>query len=259
MKVIILAAGRGSRLGERTKDRPKCMCELCGRTLLDRCLDILEKTGVSRSDIGIVTGYRSDMFQIEGITYFHNPDWDKTNMFRSLTMAREWLKRDACIVCYSDIVFAPEAIECLRESSAPLAITSYRGYWDLWKLRMENPLEDLETFRTDGSGRLLEIGLKPASAADIQGQFMGLLRFTPESWGWVEETIRQPLSKPVDELDMTTLLQGILQLGYPIAIISTDALWLECDSEQDIEIYEREFSEELTLFEKREDRAKPIR
>lgn len=36
MKVIILAAGRGSRLGERTKDRPKCMCTLQGKTLLER-------------------------------------------------------------------------------------------------------------------------------------------------------------------------------------------------------------------------------
>lgn len=245
MKVIILAAGRGSRLGKRTKDRPKCMCELCGRTLLDRCLNTLERAGVFRSDIGIVTGYRSDMLRVDGVTCFHNADWEKTNMFHSLTMAREWLKRESCIVCYSDIVFAPEAVAKLRESDAPLAITSYSGYWDLWRLRMADPLEDLETFRTDGSGRLLEIGLKPESAADIQGQFMGLLRFTPESWGWVEETIRHPLPKPVDKLDMTTLLQGMLERGYPIQAISTDELWLECDTERDIEIYEREFGEEL--------------
>lgn len=245
MKVIILAAGRGSRLGERTKDRPKCMCELCGRTLLDRCLDTLEKAGIARSDIGIVTGYRSDMFQVDGVTFFHNGDWEKTNMFCSLRMAQEWLKQEPCVVCYSDIVFAPGVIDKLRESGAPLAITSYSGYWDLWKLRMEDPLRDLETFRTDGNGRLLEIGLKPTTPTDIQGQFMGLLRFTPESWGWVEEIIRHPLSKSVDKLDMTTLLQGMLERGYPIEAISTDTLWLECDSEQDIEAYEWEFGEEL--------------
>lgn len=246
MKVIILAAGRGSRLGERTKDRPKCMCELAGRTLLDRCLDTLEKAGISRSDIGIVTGYRSGMFQVEGVTCFHNPDWERTNMFWSLTMAREWLERETCMVCYSDIVFASEAIGRLRESGAPLAVTSYSGYWDLWKLRMDDPLGDLESFRTDGNGGLLEIGLKPGSPADIQGQFMGLLRFTPESWSWVAEAVRRPLPKPVEKLDMTTLLQGMLQLGYPIQVISTDALWLECDSEQDIKVYEREFIKELS-------------
>lgn len=245
MKVIILAAGRGSRLGERTKDRPKCMCTLCGRTLLDRCLDTLEEAGFPRSDTGIVTGYRSDMFQADGVTYFHNAGWEKTNMFCSLTMAKEWLEREPCLVCYSDIVFAPEAVRLLADSPAPLAITSYSGFWDLWKLRMENPLEDLETFRVDGDGRLLEIGLKPSAPADIQGQFMGLLRFTPESWGWVGETIKRPLPKTVDKLDMTTLLQGMLQLGYPIQTVSTDSLWLECDSEQDIDAYERAFAEEL--------------
>lgn len=245
MKVIILAAGRGSRLGERTRNKPKCMCALCGRTLLDRCLETLERAGISRPDIGIVTGYRSDMFRVPGVAYFHNEVWEQTNMFYSLTMAREWLEREPCLVCYSDIVFAPEVIRLLADCAAPLAITSYTGYWELWQRRMDNPLEDLETFRADENGQLLEIGRKPQNRADIQGQFMGLLRFTPESWGWVEETIRHPLPKTVDKLDMTTLLQGMLRRGYPIQVISTDALWLECDSAHDIEAYEREFSKEL--------------
>lgn len=246
MKIIILAAGRGSRLGERTKDRPKCMCTLQGRTLLDRCLETLAQAGVRRSDTGIVTGYRSEMFTVPGVTYFHNADWESTNMFVSLTMARDWLTREPCVVCYSDIVFSPAAVQALIQSGAPLAITSYEGYWALWERRMGNPLEDLETFRADGGGRLLEIGGKPKSREDIGGQFMGLLRFTPESWQWVEETIRQPLPKPVQKLDMTTLLEGMVRLGYPIQTISTRELWLECDSEADIAVYERDFARELS-------------
>ena len=245
MKVIILAAGRGSRLGERTRDRPKCMCVLQGRTLLDRCLETLEQAGIPRKETGIVTGYRSDMFTAPDVTYFHNEIWEQTNMFYSLTMADSWLKKEPCVVCYSDIVFSPKAIRALADSAAPLAITSYSGYWELWEKRMDDPLEDLETFRVDEAGRLLEIGKKPAGRADIQGQFMGLLRFTPESWGWVEQTVRQPLSKPVNKLDMTTLLQELLQRSYPIQAISTDDLWLECDSEHDIDVYERYFGELL--------------
>lgn len=245
MKVIILAAGRGSRLGERTKDRPKCMCTLQGKTLLERCLETLAEAGVSRADTGIVTGYRSDMFTQEGVTYFHNANWEQTNMFMSLTMAKEWLEAEPCIVCYSDIVFSAKALRALMDCPVPLAITSYSGYWELWEKRMGNPLEDLETFRTDGEGNLLEIGKKPSSRSDIHGQFMGLLRFTPESWAWVEETIRHPLPKTVEKLDMTTLLEGMIQMGYPIRAISTDDLWLECDSQQDILAYEKLFAKEL--------------
>lgn len=246
MKAIILAAGRGSRLGGRTKDRPKCMCTLAGRTLLDRCLSSLADAGVDRQQIGIVTGYRSDCFATPDVTYFHNPDWETTNMFWSLTMAEDWLKREPCIVCYSDIVFSPEAFRALAECEKPLAITSCDGYWDLWVQRMENPLEDLETFRLDGEGRLLEIGKKPRSREEIQGQFMGLLRFTPESWAWVDEAVRLPMAKPVEKLDMTTLLQELLLRGRSIQVISTDTLWLECDSERDILTYERLFLHSLT-------------
>ena len=245
MKVIILAAGRGSRLGERTKNRPKCMCTLQGRTLLDRCLETLEQAGIARKETGIVIGYHSDTFTVPDVTYFHNEIWEQTNMFWSLTMADSWLKREPCLVCYSDIVFSPKAIRALADSTALLAITSYSSYWELWEKRMDNPLADLETFRIDGANRLLEIGKKPTARTDIQGQFMGLLRFTPESWGWVEKTIQQPLTKPINKLDMTTLLQELLQRNYPIQVISTDDLWLECDSEHDIEIYEQYFGEIL--------------
>lgn len=245
MKVIILAAGRGSRLGERTKDRPKCMCLLQGRTLLDRCLETLEKAGIARPEIGIVTGYRSEMFTVPDVTYFHNEIWEQTNMFYSLTMAADWLRNEPCIVCYSDIVFSPNAIRLLLDEPAALAITSYRGYWELWEKRMENPLEDLETFRVDGDGWLQEIGKKPVLRDDIQGQFMGLLRFTPESWSWVEETVRQTLAKPLNKLDMTTLLQELLQREYPIYTVPIEELWLECDSEQDILVYERLFGDAL--------------
>ena len=245
MKVIILAAGRGSRLGERTKDRPKCMCVLQGRTLLDRCLETLEQAGISKKEIGIVTGYRSDMFTMPGVNYFHNEIWEQTNMFYSLTMADSWLKNEPCLVCYSDIVFSPKVIRALTDSTAPIAITSYNGYWELWEKRMNDPLEDLETFKVDANGRLMEIGKKPTTREEIQGQFMGLLRFTPESWEWVDKTIKEPLSKPLNKLDMTTLLQELLQRNYPIRAISTEDLWLECDSEHDIEVYEQCFGEML--------------
>ena len=191
MKTIILAAGRGSRLGERTREKPKCMCTLKGRTLLDRCLETLMQAGIAREEIGIVTGYRSDMFHEPGITYFHNADWERTNMFYSLTMAEAWLAQEPCLVCYSDIVFTPAAVRALA----------------------------------------------------VQGQFMGLLRFTPESWGWVRETLKKPLRKTVEKLDMTTLLEGMVREGYPIQTISTDGLWLECDSEHDIDVYEQLFGD----------------
>lgn len=107
---------------------------------------------------------------------------------------------------------------------------------------MADPMADLETFRIDAQGMLTEIGKKPSSRADVMGQYMGLIRFTPESWNWAMQTIADPLPKSVAKLDMTTLLQGMLEHGYPIHTIATDELWLECDTQQDIEVYEDKYA-----------------
>ncbi len=245
MKIIILAAGRGSRLGKRTANKPKCMCTVIGKTILERCLETLYKAEFKPKDIGIVTGYKQEMFDIKGVTYFHNEDWENTNMFMSLTKAEEWLKNEPCIVCYSDVIFSHKAILSLAECNSSLAITYYTDFWKLWEQRMSDPLSDLETFKLNANNYLSEIGKKPNSRDDIEGQYMGLIRFTPDSWNWVQKTISRPLPKSVQKLDMTTLLQGIVEDGYQIDAIPVSDLWLECDTEQDIDVYEKFYAEEL--------------
>lgn len=242
MKVIILAAGRGSRMKEGTAQVPKCMMQLWGRTLLDMCLESLECAGISRSDIGIVTGYRREKITVEGVRYFHNPDWESTNMFISLTMAEEWLQHEPCIVCYSDIVFHPDAIRQLVFCQKELAITYYTGFLELWQKRFANPLDDLETFQVSREGILIEIGHRPQSFEEVQGQYMGLLHFEPSGWAKVRQAICLPMEKPVERLDLTTLLHHLLLQGHEIYAIPTDELWLECDNQEDIALYEKEYA-----------------
>ena len=58
MKAIILSAGQGSRLGHLVDDRPKCLIDFNGRSLLDRQLDTLEANGVHEAVV--VTGFHDD-------------------------------------------------------------------------------------------------------------------------------------------------------------------------------------------------------
>jgi choline kinase len=238
MKAIILAAGRGSRMGEKTAELPKCMMTLFGKTLIERCIENLEKAGFEREDISIVTGYKKEKITIHGTKYFHNENWENTNMFMSLMEAEEWLERDTCIVCYSDIVFHPNAVKTLMESTCKFAVTYYTGFWELWEKRFENPLEDLETFKLEGD-KLTEIGKKPQKKEEIMGQYMGLIRIMPQGWKDIQEAIKLPMPKTVQKVDMTTLLQHLLSLGHEIDAIETNELWLECDNQNDVAVYEQ--------------------
>ena len=241
MKAIILAAGRGSRMEKGTESKPKCLTTLFGRTLLDHCIDSLKKAGYKLCDIGIVTGYKKEQVNIEGATYFHNDDWENTNVFVSLTMTRNWLANYPCVVVYSDIFYCPSVIDLLVQAKEDIAITYYTEFWKLWTMRFDDPLSDLETFILQG-GKLAEIGKKPKCKSQVMGQFMGILRFTPKGWEKVEESLEKPLPKPVSKLDMTTLLQHLLSLGCHIEAIPTSELWLECDNLNDVMLYEQHFN-----------------
>ena len=61
MKAIILAAGEGIRLRPYTLDRPKCLVELVGKSLLEHQLAALRAAGIT--DITMVTGYRANQIE----------------------------------------------------------------------------------------------------------------------------------------------------------------------------------------------------
>lgn len=245
MKVIILAAGRGSRMKSSTEVLPKGMVSVFKKPILQHCIETLEKSGIQRKDIAIVTGYNQEKITFENVTYFHNEIWADTNMFYSLTQGSEWLSKEPCIMCYSDILFSTEPILKLMESKADLAMTSYSGFWDLWESRFENPLEDLETFILN-EGVLTEIGAKPQSKEQVMGQYMGLLKITPKSWTDIQNVVKKPMKKTVEKLDMTTLLHQLLYYGHDISVLNCHDLWLECDNEADVELYEKKYKDTFT-------------
>ena len=58
---IILAAGRGSRMGGATSNQTKCMTEISGKSLLQWQIESFEAAGIN--DIAVVTGYLSSTLQ----------------------------------------------------------------------------------------------------------------------------------------------------------------------------------------------------
>lgn len=232
MKAIILAAGRGSRMGHLTDDRPKCLVELRGTPLLELQLKAIRAGGIT--EIGIVTGYKRELLADRGLIEFHNPRWAETNMVSSLACAQEWLQAEPCIVSYSDIFYDASAVRSLMGCDADIAITYDRNWLALWKSRFGDPLLDAETFRLNADGSLAEIGNKPKTVEEVQGQYMGLLRFTPEGWAEVLR-IRAGLSQEdCDRMHMTGTLQRAINSGQmKIHSVPYADPWGEFDSVDD--------------------------
>jgi choline kinase len=237
MRAIILAAGRGSRLGHLSDDRPKCLVELEGKPLIERQIVALRRGGVE--ELGAVRGYRAEAIDYPALSYFANGRWAETNMVMSLVQAAAWLRVGPVIVSYGDIFYRSELVRSLVGAPGQLVISYDRAWRRLWTRRFADPLADAETFRISDTGRLLEIGGRTTRIEDIQGQYMGLLKFTPPAWSAVEELLGKLDGATRDRLDMTRLLRRLLaRKELPIDTCGTDGQWGEIDNPEDVALYE---------------------
>lgn len=235
MRGLILAAGRGRRLGAVGEGRPKCLVPVAGRPLLEWQRQALEGAGIVER--AIVGGYRAEQLPRAGWTSFVNPRWEETGVVASLRAASAWLLDKPCVVSYADIVYGPEVIAALRDTPGDVAITSYADWRALWTARFPEPLLDAETFEADPDGCLLTIGARPRHLDEIQGQFMGLVKLTPAGFERIVRHLEEVGPEAADRLDMTALLRGLIQAGYPVHSRSVNGFWYEIDNASDLELF----------------------
>lgn len=239
MRAVILAAGRGSRLGAASDGRPKALVDLAGMPMLDHQITVLRRAGID--DVVVVTGFRADLLARTGITMRHNAAWAETNMVETLFCAED-LFGDDLIVAYGDIVYAPFVLDALVRSDHDVSVVVDRAWRNYWQARFEDPLSDAESLRFDGAGRITDIGNAVSEIDQIQGQYIGLMRFR----GGGITTLRRVKStlghfarpwmesRPIAKAYMTDLLMEIILGGEAVHAIPVDGGWLEIDTPADL-------------------------
>jgi len=237
MKAIILAAGEGTRLRPYTLDRPKCLVEVDGKSLLDRQLAVLAAEAVH--PILLIGGYRVEMLKRPGIEIKINPRYAETNMVWTLFCAEDDLEGDV-LLCYGDIVYSREILQALLKSKADISVAIDLDWESYWRARNENPLDDAETLKLADDGRIIEIGQKPKSLAEIEGQYMGLMKFSARGIQQLRKVFNDARSegtlrgKPLEKAYMTDLLQAMIDLHYSLIAVPIHGGWIEVDTVNDL-------------------------
>ena len=136
MKVIILAAGCGTRLLPYTKTIPKCMVKLANKPLLHHQIEVLHQAGLH--DIIVVGGYRAEKISGKGIQMVLNHKFDKTNMVSTLFCAEKYMTEgEDLIITYGDIIYELKVLNALIKSEASIAVSIDKNWRNLWRIRME--------------------------------------------------------------------------------------------------------------------------
>ncbi len=117
---IILAAGRGSRLGRLTESKPKSFNKTGDKRYIDIIIDNFKKNNIQK--INIITGYKKNLFRKFPQKKILNQKWKSSNIFYSLSRASKILKINTCIISYSDIIYDHEALKILIEEKGDIVI-----------------------------------------------------------------------------------------------------------------------------------------
>ncbi len=235
MNVIILAAGKGSRLGKISAGKPKCLTEICGKNLIERNLTTFNRFGFN---VFLITGFESEKLKHLGVQTIHNQDFRDTNMVWSLYKAIPELEND-CIICYGDIVISPSIVATLLEAPFEFAVVSDQSWLEYWTRRFDEPLNDAESFSINANGDLVSIGQKVENTHEIQGQYIGLIKVTGVARTQFKRRLKRfcedkETSEIAKKAYMTDFLQMLIDEDVLIKPVFIDGRWIEIDNPNDI-------------------------
>ena len=228
---VILAAGMAKRLRPLTDEKPKCLLEVGGKTLLQRTVDAMISAGVK--EFVVVTGYRENMirefltihYSLCTIHYIDNPDYEHNNNIFSLWLAMQKLHGQEVLLMDSDILCDPEAVRRVaRKTNPALAMQQHELGEEEMKIVV------------DEAGRITEIS-KTCSPADAIGESVGIEKMTPA----YTEAIYQELCKMILDENLIDIFyerafERLIPQGHTFEVVdTTDLFSYELDTPEDLE------------------------
>jgi len=188
--------------------------------------------------IGIVVGYRASSIKRQGLKKIKNHRWKTTYGVFSMLSARNWFGQGPLLVSYGDIFYSWRDLNRLLQSSADVAVAYDPRWLNLWRKRFEDPASDAESFRIR-RGKIIEIGAPKPEIKKVQGQFMGLLKFSPKGLQRVGALWKSLSGVQRDRLDMTSMLGMMIRMNYPVHGVPIQFPWGEVDTSEDLALYDR--------------------
>lgn len=230
---ILLSAGQGSRMLPLTAERPKCLIDCSGRSLLAWQIEMLARGGVKRIDV--VTGFMTDMVDAElaairdprvAITTRFNPFYKVADNLGSCWIAREAMEGDFLILNGDTLVSEEIVARVQRDSGWPIAVTV--------DVKEAYDSDDMKVSR-EGE-RLTRIG-KTLTAAESNAESIGFLAFRGEGAAMFREAVRAAMRTPEGVQHWYLKVIDSLAPSGKVGTVSIEGLgWAEVDFLNDIEI-----------------------
>ena len=237
-RAIVLAASRGSALGELTADRPKAMVEVRGQPLLSHIVSAYNAAGIKR--ITVVRGYLPEAIDLPGLGYVDNSDYADTGELVSLARALEADPGDASdlYVSYGDVIFKRYIVDTLAEPMDDLVIVVETDWREsVNRSRAADYVSCSEPHSRHAFYREVYLArcAEDIAEADCHGEWMGFLKVSARALPRLRAVVRDLAARPANrQAKLHHLLTELVARGEKVRVIYTTGHWLDVDSLADV-------------------------
>jgi len=249
MHAIILAAGAGLRLGQHTKDIPKALLDLNGKSILERQISLLRQHGIN--EIFVVTGYQREKHTLKDIEYIFNPRYAETEQLASMMVARTKISDDVLVI-FGDIVFDEQILQQILASNDDIGIAIDLDWEKSYNERPDNP-KSLADKVLIYQKKIQQISAKITSLSMKNqqiGEFLGVIKLSANGSRIIikkyEELEKSHIGKfhdavSLEKAKLVDILQELIDSKIEIYPISITGKWCEIDTSKDLERARKKF------------------
>jgi phosphoenolpyruvate phosphomutase len=237
-RVIVLAASRGSALGELTADRPKAMVEVRGQPLLSHIVAAYNAAGIKK--ITVVRGYLPAAVDLPGLQYVDNADYADTGELVSLARALAADPDDGSdlYVSYGDVIFKRYIVDSLAEPADEIVIvvdTDWRE--SVNRSRAADYVTCTEPHSRHAFYREVHLVrcAEDIPERDCHGEWMGFLRVGAKALPRLRAVVAAMAADPANRrAKLHHLLTALVARGETVRVVYTTGHWLDVDSLADV-------------------------
>jgi 2-aminoethylphosphonate-pyruvate transaminase len=220
---VILAAGLGSRLKEKTQFAPKGLLPFHGKPLVPRSIEALKRAGISRIIIG--TGHLASQYDLvaketDGVSCVLNPHYAETGSLYTLYNLRSAVQDSSFLLLESDLLYENRALELLLASpdeNIILASGTTNGGDEVY-------------IEADSQSRFVNLSKTSAGLRRADGELTGISKVSSQLFKALCKTMETSLqTQPKMDYE-----RGFVECAreLPISVMKVeDLIWCEIDDE----------------------------
>ena len=241
MKAIILSAGYGSRLGDLTKELPKSLVDINGKSIIQRQIETFRNNGIK--EIIVIVGPNKDKFQLNDVKYIIDKNFHEHEQLGSLMTSSKYFQNDI-VISFGDVIVDNNIMKQIVESTYDIGVAIDLKWEKNYENRTQHPKSEADLALIK-SNKLTKIKKNLNFIENYQlGEFLGIMKLSDIGSKKFLDIFEKLNSSPEGKFHdapsfqkayLTDMLDELIQTNEIVNPIFVDGNWCEIDTTEDLE------------------------